>query len=208
MNSQHSTTQTFTLISFAPTWDNFNFDEADVYIEPLSDPDYPSCRCDNPQGTNLYPPSTVVIEFLPDAQKGGLRSERRRESYWWCRPKSELSITRRISPSLIDDQNNGWFIRNELSQQELAWAKTCNKNALGSHVTLFALSLFRDPIRTLAGRFTSQNSKSTPVQVSDERVKVYSFEYCIWACRSNDLWCLLLYMDNRYAKREQKSEAT
>lgn len=46
-------------------------------------------------------------------------------------------------------------------------------------ITCLALRLFSDPIRTLAERFASQNTKSPPAQVSDEQLKVYSFEYYI-----------------------------
>lgn len=50
---------------------------------------------------------------------------------------------------------------------------------MDDHFTCLALRLFSGPIRTLAERFASQNSKFPPAQVSDEQLKVYSFEYYI-----------------------------
>ncbi|EAB1658516.1 hypothetical protein AC369_24925 [Salmonella enterica subsp. diarizonae] len=47
------------------------------------------------------------------------------------------------------------------------------------HFTFLVLRLLCDLTPALAGRFASQNSKFPPVQLSDEQLKVYSFEYYI-----------------------------
>lgn len=47
------------------------------------------------------------------------------------------------------------------------------------HFTFLVLRLLYDLAPALTGRFASQNSKFPPAQVSDEQLKVYSFEYYI-----------------------------